>query len=104
MFDTSARTELTDELVVDGSTPSTPVLSPNGRWVAFIVTPVGRADELPVSALWIARAERAAAAAHRARRTGLVATMGTGFGVDLLPVGSGGAWHGATAANPPGRW
>ncbi|WP_433292341.1 S9 family peptidase [Pseudonocardia sp. CA-142604] len=57
MFATPPRAELSDELVVDGSTPSTPVLSPNGRWVAFIVTPVGQADELPVSSLWIAPAD-----------------------------------------------
>src|SRR4051812_29593 len=57
MFATSARAELSEELVVDGSTPTTPVLSPDGRWVAFIVAPVGQADELQVSALWIARAD-----------------------------------------------
>ena len=57
MFATPPRAELSDELVVDGSTPSAPVLSPNGRWVTFVVAPVGQADELPVSALWIARAD-----------------------------------------------
>jgi dipeptidyl aminopeptidase/acylaminoacyl peptidase len=57
MFATPPRAELSDELVVDGSTPSAPVLSPNGRWVTFVVAPVGQADDLPVSAPWIARAD-----------------------------------------------
>lgn len=57
MFATSPRTEPSDELVVDGSTPYAPALSPDGRWVAFVVAPVGQADERPVSALWIARVD-----------------------------------------------
>ena len=29
--------ELTTELVVDGVVPSQPVISPDGRWVAYVV-------------------------------------------------------------------
>jgi dipeptidyl aminopeptidase/acylaminoacyl peptidase len=46
--------ELTAELVVDGCAPLTPVLSPDGRWVVFVVATVGQAAEQPVSELWIA--------------------------------------------------
>jgi dipeptidyl aminopeptidase/acylaminoacyl peptidase len=46
--------QLSAELVVDSSVPSTPRLSPDGRWVVFVVTPVGQSGELPDSALWIA--------------------------------------------------
>lgn len=46
--------ELTEESVVDGSVPVAPVLSPDGRWVVYVVAAVGQAGELPVSALWIA--------------------------------------------------
>jgi dipeptidyl aminopeptidase/acylaminoacyl peptidase len=52
--------ELSEELVVDSSMPFTPVLSPNGRWVVFVVASVGQARELPVSALWIAAADGSA--------------------------------------------
>ncbi|KAA2267213.1 S9 family peptidase [Solihabitans fulvus] len=45
---------MTGELVVDGDVPATPTLSPDGRWVAFVVASVGRAGDHPVSALWIA--------------------------------------------------
>ena len=34
--------ELTAELVVDGEVPSQPAISPDGRWVAYVVAPVGR--------------------------------------------------------------
>jgi dipeptidyl aminopeptidase/acylaminoacyl peptidase len=50
----NGASELSEELVVDGSMPFTPVVSPNGRSVVFVVATVGRADELPVSSLWIA--------------------------------------------------
>jgi dipeptidyl aminopeptidase/acylaminoacyl peptidase len=46
--------ELTAELVVDSRVPVSPVLSPNGRWVVFVVTTVGKAGESTVSSLWIA--------------------------------------------------
>ncbi|HEY2669892.1 MAG TPA: S9 family peptidase [Rugosimonospora sp.] len=45
-------------MVVDGSAPSNPVLSPDGRLVAYAVAPVGRAGELPVSSLWVVAADR----------------------------------------------
>jgi Tol biopolymer transport system component len=49
--------ELTAEMVVDSNVPITPALSPDGRWIAFVVRAVGQADEHPVSALWIAAAD-----------------------------------------------
>jgi dipeptidyl aminopeptidase/acylaminoacyl peptidase len=49
--------ELTAELVVDSGLPGAPALSPDGRWVAFVVTTVGQAEEYPSSELWIAAVE-----------------------------------------------
>src|SRR3984957_18892235 len=49
--------ELTAELVVDGDVPSQPAISPDGRWVAFAVAPVGRRGERPLRALWVAAAD-----------------------------------------------
>ncbi|KDN17408.1 S9 family peptidase [Amycolatopsis rifamycinica] len=48
---------LTAEAVVDRLVPSTPRLSPDGRWVVFASSPVGRPGEHPVSGLWIAPAD-----------------------------------------------
>ncbi|WP_229795574.1 S9 family peptidase, partial [Saccharothrix coeruleofusca] len=48
--------ELSAELVVDGCPPSTPVLSPDGRWVAYAVAPIGRTGEHPSSRLWVTAA------------------------------------------------
>lgn len=45
---------LTAELVVDGRVPSSPVLSPDGRWVAYVLAAVGQAGEHPSGQLWIA--------------------------------------------------
>jgi len=49
--------ELTAELVVDGAVPSQPVISPDGRWVAYVVAPVGRRGERHLCALWLAAAD-----------------------------------------------
>ncbi len=49
--------ELTAELVVDGAVPSQPVISPDGRWVAYVVAPVGRGGERRMCALWVAAAD-----------------------------------------------
>lgn len=46
--------ELTAELVVDGRVPSSPVLSPDGRWVVYVLAPVGHPGEHPSSQLWVA--------------------------------------------------
>lgn len=40
-----AASRLTAEVVMDGRVPSSPVLSPDGRWVVFVVTPVRRSGE-----------------------------------------------------------
>jgi len=50
--------ELTAELVVDGAVPSQPVISPDGRRVAYVVAPVGRVGERRLCALWVAAADR----------------------------------------------
>jgi dipeptidyl aminopeptidase/acylaminoacyl peptidase len=47
---------LTAELIVDGAVPRNPVISPDGRWVAFAVVPFG-VTEPPLSALWVAVAD-----------------------------------------------
>ena len=46
--------ELSAETVVDGAVPSQPVISPDGRWVAYVVAPVGRRGERRLCALWVA--------------------------------------------------
>jgi dipeptidyl aminopeptidase/acylaminoacyl peptidase len=50
------RQLLTAELIVDGARPREPVVSPDGRWVAYVLAPVGRRGESRLSALWIAAA------------------------------------------------
>jgi Tol biopolymer transport system component len=49
--------ELTAELVVDSAVPLTPVVSPDGRWVAYVVAPVGKRAARRLSALWLAAAD-----------------------------------------------
>jgi dipeptidyl aminopeptidase/acylaminoacyl peptidase len=49
--------ELTAELITDGNVPSQPVISPDGRWVAYVVAPVGRQAERRTCALWLAAAD-----------------------------------------------
>ncbi|QGN47773.1 prolyl oligopeptidase family serine peptidase [Micromonospora sp. WMMC415] len=49
-----ARTQLTAESVVDGRVPQALALSPDGKWVAYVVAPVGRAGDHPVSEVWVA--------------------------------------------------
>jgi dipeptidyl aminopeptidase/acylaminoacyl peptidase len=49
-----SESRLTAELVVDGRVPSSPTLSPDGRWVVYVLAPVGRAGEYRVSQLWVA--------------------------------------------------
>jgi dipeptidyl aminopeptidase/acylaminoacyl peptidase len=46
--------ELTAELVVDGQVPSSPLLSPDGQWVVYVLAAVGQAGEHPSSQLWVA--------------------------------------------------
>jgi dipeptidyl aminopeptidase/acylaminoacyl peptidase len=49
--------ELTAELIVDSDVPRTPVISPDGRWVAYAVSPVGRPAGRALAALWLAAAD-----------------------------------------------
>jgi hypothetical protein len=48
--------KLTAELIVDGAVPRNPVISPDGRWVAYAVAALG-VTEPPLSALWVAAAD-----------------------------------------------
>jgi dipeptidyl aminopeptidase/acylaminoacyl peptidase len=48
---------LTADLVVDGRVPWSPVVSPDGRWVVYVLAPIGLADERPVSELWVTAAD-----------------------------------------------
>ena len=48
---------LTAELIVDGAVPKQPEISPDGRWVAYAVAPVGQRGERRLSAVWIAAAD-----------------------------------------------
>lgn len=47
-------TELTAEMVVDMRVPSQPRISRDGSTVAFVVAPIGRAGDHPVTEIWIA--------------------------------------------------
>jgi dipeptidyl aminopeptidase/acylaminoacyl peptidase len=52
-----AASELTAELVTDAVVPSRPVISPDGRWVAYVVAPVGRREKRRTCAIWLAAAD-----------------------------------------------
>lgn len=45
---------LSAELVVDGATVRQPVISPDGRWVAYTVRPLGQRTEQRLAAVWLA--------------------------------------------------
>ena len=51
---------LTAETVVDRIVPREPRISPDGRWVVYVTSPVGRAGEYPVSGLWLVPADGSA--------------------------------------------
>ena len=53
--------ELTADVIVDGAAPQQPVISPDGRWVVYVVAPVGTRGERRLSALWAAAAGRSSA-------------------------------------------
>ena len=55
-------TELTAELLVDRLEPQEVAVSPDGRLVAFVAAPVGRPEEHPQSAVWLARSDAAESA------------------------------------------
>ena len=74
--------------MVDGSTPSTPVMSPNGRWVAYMVTPIGMRETAPGQrALGRRRRwELSPAEADRGNGVQSRSAVGAGFGLALLPA------------------
>ncbi|MFG6195608.1 TolB family protein [Nonomuraea sp. JJY05] len=53
--------EVTPQLVVDGAVPLQPAISPDGRWVAYTVTTIGRKDEHPSGAIWVAATDGSSA-------------------------------------------
>ena len=57
---------LTAELLVDSAVPQPPAISPDGRWVAYLVTTVGTREH-KLSELWVAPAD---ASSPPARLTG----------------------------------
>ena len=48
---------LTAELIVDGAVPEQPQIAPDGRWIAYVVAPMGQRGESRLSAVWIAAAD-----------------------------------------------
>lgn len=44
----------TPEMAVDLSVASDVQISPDGRWVAFCVAPIGHAETIPTSTIYIA--------------------------------------------------
>ena len=54
-------TELTAELIADLKVPRGPQLSPDGRWVAYTLTPLSKAEEYDTSALWLVATDGSAA-------------------------------------------
>jgi dipeptidyl aminopeptidase/acylaminoacyl peptidase len=46
--------QLTADLIVGGTVPRQPAISPDGRWVAYVTAPVGQLGERRLSAVWIA--------------------------------------------------
>lgn len=57
MTTVAENARLTAENVVDGRIPADPVLSPDGRWVAYLLTTVGQAGDQPSRELWLAAAD-----------------------------------------------
>lgn len=55
------ETQLAAEAVVDGLVPREAALSPDGRWVVYVVGAVGRVGDHPVGDLWVAAADGDAA-------------------------------------------
>ncbi|MFC5826289.1 prolyl oligopeptidase family serine peptidase [Nonomuraea insulae] len=54
MISAYGQHEVTPESVVDAAMPLHPVISPDGRWAAYTVAAVGRTQDGPSSAIWIA--------------------------------------------------
>ena len=50
----AAGPELTAEMVADSATASAPAISPDGHWVAYLVTTASEPAQGPASTLWIA--------------------------------------------------
>jgi len=84
--------ELTAELVADGAAPVDPVISPDGRWVAYVVITTGVKDR-PVSALWVVPAD--ASSPPRRLTSGTARAEGPRWAPDSesLLFGSGGQLH-----------
>lgn len=51
--------ELTAEMVADMRIPSNARISPDGRLIAYVIAPIGKANDQPVSEIWLADATAA---------------------------------------------
>src|ERR1035441_2569455 len=97
---------LTAELIVDGAVPRYPVISPDGRWVAFAVAAFG-VTEPPLSALWVTAADgsspprKLTAAAARGRGPPGGAGAVAAFGVTEPPLSA--LWVTAADGSSPPR-
>lgn len=94
--------ELTAELVADGAVPLDPVISPDGRWVAYVVTTMG-VKERRVSALWVVPADASSSARRLTPGTAWAGVPRWAPDSDSLLFGSGGQLyrigvHGGDAA------
>lgn len=81
--------ELTAELVADGAVPLDPVISPNGRWVAYVVTTTG-VKERRVSALWVVLADASSPPRRLTSGTAWAGVPRWAPDSDSLLLGSGG--------------
>jgi len=81
--------ELTAELVADGAMPLDPVISPDGRWVAYVVTTMG-VKERRVSALWVVAADASSSARRLTPGTAWVGAPRWTPDSDALLFASGG--------------
>jgi dipeptidyl aminopeptidase/acylaminoacyl peptidase len=55
------RVALTAELITDSAVAAQPAISPDGRWVAYLVAPAGRPGGRALAALWLAASDGSAA-------------------------------------------
>ncbi|MFD1933571.1 S9 family peptidase [Nonomuraea mangrovi] len=46
--------EVSPQVIVDGVAPLHPVISPDGRWIAYTAATIGRKERHPSSAIWVA--------------------------------------------------
>ena len=103
MSQAAEATALTVELIVDGSEPASPVISPDGRWVAWTIF-VPRGREPRVRELWLAPI-----GGNSGKLGVTVAEVSATFAIPVMfnqaPVlitpGSAGNWWNGPVSQPP---